>query len=235
MTSGTPNTLLLHRYHLGELDAERAARVREAIAHNPDVRRRYQAIVSVEAEIQTRPVPSAIAALGDRPARRWLRPLLGGVGGAAALVAVALVVVQVAVPTATTDAPSAPYIGVKGALPELEVWIGTPRGPRLLRPGEPVVVGDTVQLAVGAVDADFVTLVGVDGSGAPEIYGTVTVQGEAMQLAPFALVLEGEPGVQRFLALPHDDLLDDGQVVDLLDAAPERWRTVELRLLDEDR
>lgn len=229
MTAISPNTLTLHRYHAGELDPDQAEAVRQAIERDPEVRRRYQAILAVDAEIQASPLPPQLAGLREPRRRGWLLPTAAGLG----LLATAAVAV-VALPGVLSQqtAVEAPYIGFKGELPDLEVWIGTSSGPRLLRPGEPVYAGDTIQLAVRAPDAAFVTLVGADSDGEVQVYGTLTIEGEGMQVAPFALVLEGGAGEQRFYALPHDEVLDDAQVLDAFEERPEDWRVIVLDLLE---
>ena len=232
MNPRAPHTLTLHRFHAKELDANEAERVRQAIERDPEVRRRYQAILAADAEVQASALPPRLAELRSTPRRSWTIPALGAIG---VLAAVSLAIAVPATLRPATE-PEALYVGLKGELPDLEIWIGTEAGPRLLRPGEPVGPGDTVQLAVRAPEADFVTLVGDDGGGSIEIYGTLTIEGEGMQVAPFALQLQGPAGkTQRFFALPHDEVLDDAQVRDAFEQRPEDWRVLELPLVEGAR
>jgi len=233
VTAAHVHTLDLYRYHHGELDPARAEQIRTAIDRDPELRRRYQAILAEQAAIVAEPLPPAIAALATdgtaarRPSwgrSRWLLPgLLGGL----TLAAAALLVVPLE-PAAPPVAPD--HIRVKGDLPDLEVWVGTPAGPRPLRIGEPVRAGDTVQLAAHPHGASFVSFAGQDGTGEFEIYGTVrAVDGDSLLVAPHALVLDDAPGPQRFFALAHDAPASEAELrAALADGAPS-WASVELR------
>jgi hypothetical protein len=223
------STLLLYRYHHGELAPDEALRVRAAIDDDPDVRRRWQAILAAEAESVAAPLPPALAALADRgPARSraWLFP---GLLGALALAA-ALVVALPLGPVAPDPAGAPSYVGFKGSLPDLEVWIATDRGPRLLRVDEAVGPGDTVQLAVHPRGAAFVSLAGRDGTGKVEIYGTVRASDpSALVVAPFALTLDEAPGPQDFFALAHDAPASEAELEASILRGDGEWRTIRLR------
>ncbi len=233
MRTGTPNTLLLHRYQYGELEGEELEYVRRAITEDPETRRRWQAIQAAEAEHAVAPLPPALAALRDPPPpspwRRWLTWAMP-MGGVLAAAAAVLLVVGLPGGSPEVQPTEAPYIGTKGSLPDLEVWVGSDAGPRPLRQGEAVGEGDAVQLAFDARGARFVTLAGRDGTGTLEIYRTLETGGQrGLITAPFSLVLDDAPGPQRFLVLGHDEPLSEEALRARLEAGEGELRTVTLQ------
>ncbi len=227
MSPTFPNTLDLYRLHHGELPPHVAARVREAIDTDPEVKQRWVALLATEAEVAAAPIPPALAALSAPPRRAvaWRIPaLLLGL----AAVAAAVLLVPVGAPEVAVDRPD--VLRAKGTLPDLEVWVGGPQGPRLLRPDEAVGAGDTVQLAAHPRGAAFVSFAGRDGTGAVEVYGTVRASDpDAMVVAPFALTLDDAPGPQWFFALAHDAPASDAELAEALRRRPGEWSAVELR------
>lgn len=229
MSQAPVSTLVLYRYHLGELSPDEAARVRASIDADPDVRRRWQAILAAETEAAAAPLPPRIGALAERDRRRPRAWLLPGLLGALAIAA-ALVVALPLGPVSPEPSSPAPYLGTKGELPDLEVWVATSGGARLLRPDEPVGPGDTIQLAVHPRGAAFVSLAGRDGTGEIEIYGSVRASDpNALVVAPFALTLDEAPGPQEFFALAHDAPASEAELAASIRRGDGEWRSVRLR------
>ena len=211
MSREAPNTLLLHQYHLGELDDAEQERVREAIEQDPDTRRRYQAIQAAESAFSVQSLPPWLAEEpANNPAgwRRWLA-IGGPVVGLLVVAAVTLLFVGIPTGTTTVDGGlGGDEIRFKGELPALEVWVGTEAGLRPLRSGERVSEGTRVNLVFDARGHRLATLAGQDGTGSVEIYDTLDVAGQTGLIeAPFALELDDAPGPQAFFLLVHDEPL----------------------------
>lgn len=231
MRDGAPNTLMLHLYHQGELDDPDRSQVKAAIDADPDTRRRYQALLAAEADFAVQPIPEALAVLSRPPVpawRRWL-PVWGPAVGLAAVAATALLIAGPVLPGSGVPSDPPGYIGTKGALPDLEVWIAGESGPRPLGHGERVGAGDTVQLAFDPHDHRYVTLAGRDGTGTLEVYRTISTAGmTGLTTAPFSLVLDDAPGPQEFLVLGHDEPLTDREVIQALEEGGAELRSLSL-------
>lgn len=199
--NGHVSTLDLHRYRYGELDPAAVATVRDHVSACDVCRQRLRVQEATRAEFVARPVPAAIRAAA-RPARRrawWGLLVLLPVAavGLAVLVAGPAATVAIVAPVVEDTRP-------KGEPPALEVWIETDGGARVLSAGDRVRVGDRLQLQFAPRGARWVALVGRDGTGDIEIYGIVEAKGDALQAAPFSLVLDDAPGPQEFLAIGSD-------------------------------
>lgn len=218
MSREVPNTLLLHQYHLGELEGEVRDRVRAAIEADPETLRRFQAIQASESAFAVQSLPPW--AQPQDTAVGWWRRWLPVLVPTASLVAVgAAVLLAVGVQSSQTggflDGTESDMVTVKGELPVLEVWVGGEGGARPLRTGEMLSEGSHVNLIFDARGKRLATLAGQDGTGAVEIYGTVDVGGrEGLVEAPFGLVLDGAPGPQTFFVLAHDEPIPEDVVQD---------------------
>jgi hypothetical protein len=204
-TTAHPSTLRLHRLRLGELDAEAARDVRGHLDGCPRCASRHQHQLATEVEFRALPVPPALRPRSGL--QGWLArfaPL-----GVPLLAAAALLVAFV-----PGEAPRAdPLVGApievpdtreKGLLPGLQVWVQTNGTPRQLYTNEALAPQTRVQLRFNPRGHRFVTLAGRDGTGRVEVYGTVPAAGDSLQAAPFALTLDGTPGVQNFYAILSD-------------------------------
>ena len=220
------STLLLYRFHHGELEGAERERVRAAIESDPTTRTRYQEILASEAEFAVMPLPSSVVALDPAPRRWWAVAVSFG-----GLVAVAAAILLVVAPGgASMDSgigPSEDVVRTKGEIPELEVWFGAPEGARLLREHELVGEGDRIQLSFHPKGRRLVSFAGQDGLGEIEVYGTVEADpGQGLQPAPFALELDDAPGPQTFFLLGHDTALSDEEL-----ARAFRSRSGDLRMV----
>ncbi|MFT7519407.1 MAG: hypothetical protein ACI9MC_001548 [Kiritimatiellia bacterium] len=225
----TISSLTLHRYHHGELSAEERAQVRGLIDSDADVRARFQALLAAEADFAVQAVPDFIQTMQpNEPVRsawsRWLAigtPVLG-----LATVAVALFIVVGPFTLQPTE-PEVPYVGLRGELPDLEVWVQRDEGPRVHQ-GQPLGDHDVVQLKFDAQGARHVTLAGRDSTGEIEIYRTIEQVDEVsgLQTAPFALTLDDTPGTQEFFLLVHDGALDALEIEDRIHGGGDDVRRV---------
>lgn len=189
------STLTLNQLRYGELDADQAASARTHIDACERCAARLRGQQAHRAAFEVEPVPAAIRALRPKPSRwRWIFAALLP-AFAAALVLFSLR----APPTLTEIEDTRP----KGAAVELEAWLDTPQGPKLLEEGDFVSPGDVVQLRFDAGPMPWVTFAGEDSTGAVEIYATLPSRGESsgIRRAPFGLTLDETPGAQRFYAL----------------------------------
>lgn len=217
MRTEAPNTLLLHRYHNGELEGSLREQVRQAIETDAETKRRYQQLQANEAAFAVESLPPWLEQAAAPPLwRRWL-PVWAPLSGLVAVAAAVMLVLYL--PAASTS--TVPGVGLsdvlleKGALPDIEVWVDGEAGPRPLRVFDDGTVeslgeGAHVQLVFQAQGRRFVTLAGQDGTGEVEVYDTIEVNGrQGLIQAPFGLVLDDAPGPQVFYALGHDDDLDE--------------------------
>ncbi|MFK7927241.1 MAG: hypothetical protein AB8H79_03585 [Myxococcota bacterium] len=215
MRNEAPNTLLLHRYHQGELQGSVREQVRAAIESDPETRERYQALQANESAFAVQSLPPWLVQ-ESRPSfwRTWM-PVWAPMGALVAVGAAVLIAVNVPAltPSGVPGVDVADVLIEKGELPELEVWVDAGSGPRPLRTfddGEVEALGEGahVQLVFQARGRRFVTLAGRDGTGEIEVYDSIEVRGrEGLIQAPFGLVLDDAPGPQEFFALGHDEPL----------------------------
>ena len=204
------STLTLHQLRYGELEGPEAAQAR---AHLQTCERCSQLLQQQHAhreEFVLKPVPEALKELEGVPTAPWWRRLL--VWGTPALALAAAILL---VPTVLLDDPEPTQpeeiVTAKGGF-HLEAWVDTPDGPMVLDEGSTLSAGDRVQLKFATQGRQHVGFGGIDGSGAVEVYGMTTGEGEGLQNAPFALTLDDSPGTQRFVAVFSDEELDEGAV-----------------------
>ncbi|MCK6525229.1 zf-HC2 domain-containing protein [Myxococcota bacterium] len=208
-----PSTLTLHKLRYNELPPDQEDALRAHLRDCPACAERLGAQESHRAAFIAAPVPEALRAAPETSAP-WWRRLWWVVPLAAAAVALLSVV-----PTTTTTPadPAPPTERIKGAAVALEAWLDSPQGPRLLEDGAVVAEGDTIQLRFDPGPHHYVSLLGEDGAGAVQLFGTLRAEGGEIQRAPFALRLDESPGPQLLYAIYTDQRLSDEALVTLVE------------------
>ena len=218
------STLTLHQLRYGELSGEQLRETKRHLQQcdRCSARLRYQE--QERAAFALQPIPPAILQIASgetarataretRPTgwRRWLSELAPFATAAAAAAAVLLIVpssdpiVGPAPDPATFDGAG---VTTKGQLPDVEAWVDSGTGLRLLRSDDVLGAGSRVQLGYDPHGASYIALAGRDGSGAVEIYTTDAPTGVGLVRAPFALTLDDAPGVQELFVVGGDVPLD---------------------------
>jgi hypothetical protein len=202
------STLTLHQLRYGELDGPA---LRDVQAHLGSCERCAARLASQEQEraaFVVRGVPAALRGLREepRPRRRWgflseLFPF--------ALAAAAAATLFVAVPAMREDRIRDDEVLFKGTLPDVEAWIDQGQGPRVLRNDDVLGAGDRVQLTYDPQGASYIAIAGRDATGTVEVYTTTAPTGIGLVQAPFALTLDGTPGVQELFVVGSDRPLSD--------------------------
>lgn len=195
------STLRLHRLRLGELSPTEEGEIRRHLADCPRCAARLDLQEQQRQAFVAAPIPEALRPQ-PAPWARWLR----WAGLALLPVAAALFLVVRLPEISTAPEPPAlraetPGLRTKGEAAHLEAWIDAPAGPVALRDGQPLSAGARVQLRFDPGPWRYVTLLGRDGQGVVEVYGTIPAKGAGLQDAPFALTLDDTPGVQQFYGL----------------------------------
>ncbi|TNE92281.1 MAG: hypothetical protein EP330_02135 [Deltaproteobacteria bacterium] len=220
------STLKLHALRYGELEPAEEAEAKAHLETCDRCRGRLTAQENHRAAFELRPVPEAIReAKGEviRPqfgVRRWLP--------AVALAAVAVLALQL-------GGPVEPDTRTKGTA-VAEAWLDDGGDGHALAPGEVVHQGDRIQLRFKRPPLPQVTLAGVDGTGAVEIYGRWTAEGEAerWQTAPFSLRLDDTPGDIQVALIFSGDELSDRAVKQAVTGSPPKGVQVRRLLLDKE-
>ena len=204
-----PSTLTLHRLRYGELDPNAESAVREHLGACESCSARLGVQVRERAAFVVRPVPAEIRALAaPSPVRRWWTELFPF-----ALAAAAAAVLFVSVPVLRgADPTEVDTVRFRGDLPEVEAWVDQGGGPRILRETDVLGAGDRIQLTYDPSGASYVAIAGRDGTGAIEVYTTSAPTGVGLVRAPFALTLDGAPGIQELFVLGSGVPLSEGEV-----------------------
>lgn len=205
-----PSTLTLHKLRYGELPPDQEEALRAHLRVCPECAGRLGAQESHRAAFVAAPVPQALRAPPPAPAPWWRR-----MWWLAPLAAAALALLTI-VPTTTTPTAPPPSERVKGAAVSLEAWLDTPQGPKLLEDGALVAEGDTIQLRFDPGPHRYVSLLGEDGAGVVQLFGTLRAEDGAIQRAPFALRLDESPGPQLLYAIYTDQRLSEEALVTLV-------------------
>lgn len=208
------STLNLHRLRYGELDGDDLASVNEHLESCERCQRRLGVQQAERNAFEISPLPAALqeAALPTIPANRPMWPRIVAIA-AVALAAMAIGFLSLPSEVAPVEPdPVDDGIRAKGDLPAIEVWLDTERGPRALRAGESLEPGDRVQLLYRPEGASWITLVGRDGAGDVEVWGSVEPIGDHLQPAPFGLTLDETPGAQEFHVIRSDRPLDRDEI-----------------------
>lgn len=205
-----PSTLTLHRLRYGELDPSTESTVRQHLGSCERCSERLGVQVRERAAFVVRPVPEAIRALATPPPSRrsWWAELFPF-----ALAAAAAAVLFVSVPALRgVDPAEVDTVRFRGTLPAVEAWIDEGGGPRMLREADVLGAGDRIQLAYDPRGASYVAIAGRDGTGTIEVYTTRAPTGVGLVRAPFALTLDGVPGVQELFVIGSGAPLSEGEV-----------------------
>jgi hypothetical protein len=205
---------MLERYRLNELDAADRARVDAALAADPSVRERLDALEADDRAILAAHPPARVAASvraqPRQPARRsWLVPAL-------ALATVA--VIAVVTPRGEDD------IRLKGET-ALRLFRLAGDTPERLDDGAKVKPHDVVQVAFELQGAKHLAVVSVDGAGQATRHWPSTddtTAPDAFKRLPQSFELDEAPGFERFFLVTSDAALD---VNALLAAAKSAGRT----------
>jgi hypothetical protein len=212
------STLRLHQFRLGELEGGAADTVHAHLAGCEVCASRLGYQRDVRLAFQREPDTLLPSPPWHQRLRRWwvgaaLVPAL-----AAAALAFGLI----------PSAPAEDVVRIKGAHPVLEAWVQTGDSARPLYTGEAVRAGTRIQLKFDPGAHRFVTLAGRDGTGAVEVYGTLTAAGPGLATAPFALTLDATAGAQAFFAVLTDSRPDPAGVSRALRDDPAALREAEV-------
>jgi hypothetical protein len=165
--------LLLEQYALGELPAAEASRVDAALASDPDLRSRLEALRASDAAILEAFPPAEIASSirrrmltsselsgGPRRGPRFHQALAFS-AAAVVLIAVGFVASRSLFWSPSPDELTRP----KGGAPGLLVYKKADSGPVQLADGDLVAQGDLLQIRYAASGARFGAIVSIDGRG----------------------------------------------------------------------
>lgn len=211
----------LERYRLGELPADELTRVSQALAADPALRARLDALAAEDvATLAAHPVERVVARVKDQAAERspaprpgWLAPALA----VAAAVVMGIVGVQA---LRTTDGGD--DILLKGDGPTLRLFRLSASGPERLDDGATVRAHDVVQVSVDAAGADHLAVVSVDGAGQATRHwppGSDTRVPPGFKALPQAFELDATPGFERFVLLTAASPIDVQAALDAVRAA----------------
>ncbi len=165
----------LERYRLGELPADELESVRRAVAEDPGVGARLQALDHASAALLRDHPPRVFGAVvRARQAQEARGRVSSGwravwaVAGSLGLVALSLAVWA---PWRAGDGPGEPETTrIKGLRPQLLVYRQTPRGAERLRPSTLARKNEVVQLAYQAAGRRYGVIASVDGRGAVTLH-----------------------------------------------------------------
>lgn len=199
------STLTLHRFRLGELDADAERGARTHLVDCPVCASRLGHQDRTRAAFASEPVP---AALLPRPG------LTGRLRGWWA----ALVVVPALAAALLYLGPLAERgdTRLKGESAALVAWIEVGDSARPVYTDERLAPGTRVQLRYDPGAHRYVTFAGRDVTGDVEVYGTIIARGPGLTAAPFALTLDDLPGEQVFYTVLTDHRPDPESVATAL-------------------
>jgi hypothetical protein len=204
---------MLERFLLGELDAASARRLEAALALEPALQARLEALRADTRATLARHPPELVQrvvtrrAAGPRPAAPWRLALLPAVAGAAALLWVAL---------APAVAPSDDEVRLKGDGPSLSLFRLGPSGPERLEEGAPVRQGDVVQVAFDLAGRREGVVVSLDGAGNATLHypaGEDARVPAGLKALPRSFELDDAPGYERFFLVASDLPLAPAEVL----------------------
>jgi hypothetical protein len=170
--------ILLERYRLGELDAEKSARIEERLRDDPDLRRSLKELEQSDHEILTRYRPEETARritarlAEQRGQNRRRLPVFGLATAAAGAFAVLFFVLVAPGPRNGETLATKPVevVRAKGdpASPEptLSIFRLGPSGPESLTDGTTVFTRDTVQVQYEISGTWYGVILSLDGRGA---------------------------------------------------------------------
>lgn len=206
--------LLVEQLALGELDAARAAQVRDALSREEGGLARLEALETSSARILAAHPPARVARevlrrLGRSPAERtsrtWAIAAMATVGAAM----VALVVLPLRGPDDDTR--------IKGLTPSLHVYRQRAGGElERVRAGATARPGDLIQLSIVA-PRTHAAVVSLDGAGAVTAHfpdgSRAAPVGDGEHPLPRAFELDAAPGFERFVLVTGDRPFDVADVI----------------------
>lgn len=204
--------LVLERYHLGELPAATADRVRAALETDPALRQRLEALAADDVQQRDRYTSGQLAADVQRrrraaapPSRGWRYALL--VPAAAAVFAI---VVSRVPPTASTTGERQGStaveddVRIKGVDAALVVYRATGGGSEPLRDAAIARPGDVIRLGYRVAEDVYGAIVSVDGRGIvtqhlpARGHDAAALHAGATVLLDEAFELDDAPRIERF-------------------------------------
>jgi anti-sigma factor RsiW len=213
----------IERFVLGELPPAEQEKVALAVASDPALRARVDAIEASSREIlAAHPARAAASVIHERlsatasPAPSWGRRLAFA---AAASLAVASVAVFVR-PHGGGGLEVPAETRIKGLRPRLGVFRQTPAGIEALAEGALAREGDLVQLTYQAAGRPFGVILSIDGRGTVTVHhprdgrqAARLVPGQPVRLS-FAYRLDDAPGWERFVLVTAERPFDVAPVAD---------------------
>jgi len=197
---------MLERFALGELDPAQARRLEAALATEPSLQARLDALRADSAATLARHPPELVARvvarrLADRPTARPALRL--AVVPALALAATAAWLVL-------APPPPPDEVLLKGDGPSLTLYRLGGAGPERLGDGALVREHDVVQVAFDLAARRYLVVVSVDGSGGATLHWPVdgdTRAPEGLKTIPRSFELDDAPGFERFFLVAADEPL----------------------------
>ena len=207
----------IERFVLGELPRAEQEAVARAIASDPALRARVDAIRASNRDILAAHPPRVAASvvrerLGDAPrlAAAWGRRVALAAAASLAVVGVGLGVLQVREGRVDTPAETR----LKGLRPHLGVFRQTPTGIEALAEGALAREGDLVQLTYQAAGRPFGVILSIDGRGGVTVHhprdeqrAARLVPGQEVRLSS-AYRLDDAPGWERFVLVTAERPFD---------------------------
>ncbi len=191
-----PPDWLLEQYHLGELGPDQRARVELALANDPSVKGRLDALAADDQQVLASHPPARVAASIRAAAKApttafgW-RPALAGLA--------ALTVTGVLVGLVLVD-PGADDTRLKGTGAPLTLFRLTPTGAEPLASGREVNAGDVVQARFRLEKRSFVTLLSFDALGQVTIHSDDAFE-PGSHVSATSFELDRTPGFERFVLI----------------------------------
>lgn len=205
---------MLERYRLNELAPAERAEVDRALAADPQVRARLDALEADSQETLIRFTPRAVAtevqrrSSAPRPERRAFFPV-----PALALAAVVLLGVVTVV---LTRRPPVDDILVKGAGPTLRVFRQTAAEPQRLFDGAKVRAHERVQVSFDLAGQRSLVVVSIDGAGGATLHFPTdgsSVAPAGFKALPESFELDEAPGYERFFLVTANQPLDAAEIL----------------------
>ncbi len=210
---------MLERFEAGDLDPAEARRLEAALATQPELQARLEALradsrailAAHPPEQVARVVARRLAAQAPPPRPAWRLALVPALAVAAALV------VAWAFAGGAGGAPGGPdELRLKGDGPSLALFRLGDAGPERLGDGAPVHPHDVVQVAFELAGLRWLVVVSVDGGGNATLHYPLPADppaGPQLKVLPRSFELDDAPGYERFFLVASDRPLAAGEVL----------------------